>query len=342
LINNMPWWYTWFLLTPVVLIITQRAPLDSGHWRRSLAVHAVAGFLVTLAHLGIEGTVFFALRPPFIRGPQTAWEQVVLFFNGFLMTDLLTYWAIVGSYSAFTYRQRLRQSALHASRLEAQSAQLALGLAEARMHALRMELNPHFLFNTLNAISGLVRKQEGAAAVEMLARLGNLLRTTLDQELSPVIPVSEELALLQQYLDIERVRFGDRLAVRVNVMPEATSGLIPTLLLQPLVENAIKHGVSARTGNARIDIDVRREQAILRITVQDSGSGLSIKNSNGVHEGIGLSNSRARLRAMYGDGASLELRNGGDVGACVELSMPFQAAGAGIINQVRFQHTSAS
>ena len=207
------------------------------------------------------------------------------------------------------------------------------------MHALRMELNPHFLFNTLNAVSGLVRKQEGTAAVEMLARLGNLLRTTLDQELSPVIPVAEEIALLQQYIDIERVRFGDRLDVRVNVTPDASTALIPTLLLQPLVENAIKHGVSARTGDARIDIDVRREGETLRISVQDSGSGLSNHGNDTVQEGIGLSNSRARLRALYGDNASLELRNGNDGGACVDLSMPFHDGGAGIISQVQVQHT---
>jgi signal transduction histidine kinase len=339
LMANMPWWYTWFLLTPAVIWIVQRAPLDSRHWKRGLAVHAVAGFVISLVHLGIEGTIFFALKPSGMPGPQTAWAQIELFFANYLMTDLLTYWAVVGSYSAFVYRQRLRVSALRAAQLEAQSAQLALGLAEARMHALRMELNPHFLFNTLNAISGLVRKQEGAAAVEMIARLGTLLRTTLDQELSPVVQVREELALLQQYVEIERVRFGDRLDVRVHVPPDANDALIPTLLLQPLVENAIKHGVAARTGDAHIDIDIERIDDRLRITVQDAGTGISRDGVDQVQERIGLGNTRARLRALYGDNATLDLRNGTAGGACAVLSMPYHTADAGMLPQMTAQHS---
>jgi len=331
LINNMPWWYTWLFLTPAILWVAHLAPLDSRRWKRSFAVHAVTGFVLSVAHLVIEGSIFFLLRPAAVPGPVTAWGQIIGFLYSYLMIDLLTYWAVVGGYSAFVYRQRLRAGAVRSARLEAQSAQLALGLVEARMHALRMELNPHFLFNTLNAISGLVRKQEGPAAIEMLARLATLLRTTLDQELSPVISVSEEIALLRQYLEIERVRFGDRLEVHVNVHEGASTALIPTLLLQPLVENAVKHGVSSRSGKARIDVDIWCDETRLFIAVQDTGNGISSQGANVLQEGVGLSNSRARLRALYGNDAALVLRNGSTSGARVEINMPLSPAGDSMI-----------
>ena len=330
LVQNMPWWYTWLLLTPVVFWVAKRAPLDQRQWKRSVAIHAIAGLVVSIVHLAIEGSIFFATRPTavanFPGAPQSAWDQIVMFFHGYLMTNLLTYWAVVGGHAAWEYQHRFRQSALQSARLEAHGAQLALGLAEARMHALRMELNPHFLFNTLNAISGLVRKQESQAAVDMIARLGDLLRTTLDQELPPVIPVAAEVILLQQYLDIERVRFGARLTVNVTVDPDASNALVPTLLLQPLVENAIRYGVSARTGDARIDIGIWRDADRVHIEVQDSGDGLTNTRNASLKEGIGLGNSRARLHALYGESATLSLRNAPGGGACAEVSMPFHAA----------------
>jgi hypothetical protein len=323
LVGDMPWWYTWLALTPVVLWIARRARLDGAHWRRGLALHAVAGFVVSIAHLVIEGTIYFLLKPAGLPGPTTLRGQWIAFSNAYLMTDLLTYWAVVGGSFALDYYQRFRRSALESARLEAQSARLALGLAEARMHALRMELNPHFLFNTLNAISGLVRKQESAAAIDMLARLGDLLRATLDQEMPPAIPVTAELALLERYLDIERVRFGRRLTIEIDVAPDAASALVPTLLLQPLVENAIRHGVTKRPGSALVRIAARRVGPTLHLEVRDTGEGLGASNGRPLREGIGLTNSRARLTALYGDAASLRLGDAPGGGARVDVTMPF-------------------
>jgi hypothetical protein len=323
LVADMPWWYTWLLLTPVVLWLARRTRLDGPRWWRGLALHAVAGLAISIAHLVIEGTIFFLLKPAGSPGPTTLRGQWIAFYNAYLMTDLLTYGAVVGGYFAIEYYERFRRSALESARLEAQSARLALGLAEARMHALRMELNPHFLFNTLNAISGLVRKQESAAAIDMLARLGDLLRATLDQAMPPVIPVTEELALLERYLDIERVRFGHRLTIEIDVAADVARALVPTLFLQPLVENAIRHGVTRRPGSALVRIAARRVGPTLHLEVRDTGEGLAASGGRPLREGIGLTNSRARLTALYGDAASLHLGDAPGGGARVDVTMPF-------------------
>lgn len=326
LVQNMPWWYTWLLLTPIIIWLAKRAEFGSRTWKRSLLIHTVGSVVISLLHLAIEGTIFFNTRPAGMPGaPATATEQILQFFHGYLMTNLLTYWGVVGAYVAWIYNHRWRDSALQAAQLDAQRAQLELGLAQSRLHALRMELNPHFLFNSLNAISGLVRKQDNASAVEMIARLGGLLRTTLDQELAPAISVAEEVALLEQYLDIERVRFGRRLTVQVDVALDAADAMVPTFLLQPLVENAIKHGIGMRLGDARIDVCIWLDDDRLRIEVRDSGVGFAENTATaGRPEGTGLANTRARLVAMFGHAATVELGNVSAGGASVQLSMPFR------------------
>ena len=330
LLVNMPWWYTWALLTPAVIWVARRVRVDGGRWPRGLALHLAAGIAASALHLGLESAVFYATVPPALRASRSLAEQVVNFSNAFLMTDLLTYGAIVGSWFAFDYYRRYRESALASARLEAQRARLELGLAEARIQALRMELNPHFLFNTLNAISGLVRREESAAAVQMLAGLGDLLRATLDREMAPEIPVAEELRLLERYLDIERVRFGDRLTIAIDVAPDAADALVPALVLQPLVENAVRHGVGSRPGKALVRLAVRRSGGDLQLEVCDSGQGLGRGDGRPLREGVGLSNTRARLAQLYGGAAALWLGDAPGGGACVGLTIPYHVqSGAG-------------
>jgi hypothetical protein len=194
LVGNMPWWLLWGAFTPVVLAAARRWPLHGRRWPRAVAAHAAAALVVSSAHLVVEGAVFYYTVSRALGVPSLG-EQLRRLFVGYLVLDVVTYGAVLGACHALDFYTRLRDSSLRAARLE-------LGLAQARMHALRAELNPHFFFNALNAISGLVRRHDDEAAVRMLARLGELLRVTLDHDLAPEIALDGELALLDRYLDI--------------------------------------------------------------------------------------------------------------------------------------------
>ena len=317
LVANMPWWLLWAALSPLVFALARRVPLHGERWARGVAVHLVAGLVVAVLHIVLEAVTFYHTVP---RGPMAPGFAVMLrnFLGGYLVLGFVTYWVIVGGWNAFDFYARYRTSALRSARLE-------LGLAQARMQALRAELNPQLFFNALNAVSGLVRREENDAAVRMLARLGDLLRVTLDRELAPRIPLRDELELLDRYLDIERVRFGDRLTIEIDIAPEAEEILVPALILQPLVENAIRHGIGARPGDARIEIRGLLHDGAVHLTVSDSGEGFRRSGAE-QREGIGLSNIRARLRELYGTRASLALENAADGGASVTLAFPAEIA----------------
>jgi LytS/YehU family sensor histidine kinase len=268
-------------------------------------------------HILVEGAVYYFSWSHHVMPSLRAQWRVL--FSNYLPLDVVTCFAIVGAWHAFDFRERARAG-------ELRTARLTLGLAEARMQALRSELNPHFLFNALNAVAGLVRRQENDAAVRMLARLGELLSATLDQKRGPQIPLREELLLLDRYLDIERVRFGDRLTIDVRHGPEADRALVPTFMLQPLVENAVRHGISRRAGRARIEVRAERAGDALHLAVRDTGEGLD--SPGAPREGIGLSNTRARLTELYGGAATLSLENAPGGGACVRVSLPYRLAEA--------------
>lgn len=311
--NNMPWWLLWAALMPVAFWLSRRLPLAGGRWARNALLHLVAALGVAGAHLVVEGVIYFHSVPAGIYPSQAAvWRQ---FFNNFIVLDVVTYFAIVGACHAFDLHGRYQQSALRSARLE-------LGLSEARMQALRAELNPHFFFNALNAVSGLVRKEENDAAVKLLARLGELLSATLDHSRPAEIPLREELGLLDRYLAIERARFGDRLTVRIDHDGAADRALVPTFILQPLVENAIRHGIARQAGQGSVEVRARREGDALLLAVQDSGAGLGPARG----EGIGLSNTRARLDGLYGSAASLVLENGEGGGACARIRLPYRSS----------------
>jgi two-component system LytT family sensor kinase len=318
---NMPWWYGWAALTLPALWIARRWPVSGPHWRRAVIVHAAAAAVFATAHSVGTGAVTHWLARG--RGVSTAERQITAFFTNYFIVDLVIYAAIVGVYFAVIYAQRWRESTIAAAQLEARAARLELGIADARLQALRMELNPHFLFNTLNAISGLVRRRENDAAVGMLARLGDLLRATLDRSLPQEITLDEEMALLQRYLDIEQARFGARLVVNVDVDPAVTDALVPTLICQPLVENAVRHGVARRSGPVAVNIRGSREGARLTLEVRDTGRGLG---TGPVLEGIGLSNTRARLNELYGESATLQLDDAPGGGTVATVSVPFHVA----------------
>ncbi|HEX5830778.1 MAG TPA: histidine kinase [Gemmatimonadaceae bacterium] len=324
-LEQMPWWVLWMALLPLVFWVARTYRFDGPRWKRGAAVHVAIGLAISLAHVSASGALHHRLLGE--PGGRTLGDHVQTFVLRFLFTDIVIYGAAVGVYYACEYFAGYRRSTLAAARSEALAARLQLSLAEARIHALRMELNPHFLFNALNAIAGLVRKREHQAAVDMLARLGELLRTTLDRDMPAEVPLAEELELLRRFLDIEQVRFGDRLRVSWELEVEAQGALVPPLILQPLVENALRHGVTRRMGPALLRIGARRVGLHLELTVRDSGEGLALHDGRAPREGIGLSNTRARLAQLYGpEGTLLELDDAPGGGVRARVLLPYHEA----------------
>ncbi len=295
-------WYAWGILSPLILWFADRFPLERGaHWRRWCA-HLGVGVLFSMLKMLLELGGFY-LAAGVVR--QTTLPQ--------LHSNLLTYGAIVGVIHAVSYYRKYRAQELHASRLAAQ-------LAQAQLHALKMQLHPHFLFNTLHAISTLVHK-DAEAADRMIARLSDLLRLALENAGVQAVPLKQELEFLERYLEIEQTRFQDRLTVQVRIAPDTLDAHVPNLILQPLVENAVRHGIAPRAAPGTILISARRESNKLLLSVRDDGPGLPAPHFN---EGVGLKNTRARLDQLYGEAHRFAIGNHAEGGVLVELTLPLQ------------------
>jgi two-component system LytT family sensor kinase len=229
----------------------------------------------------------------------------------------MIYWLIVLVSFVFDYYRRYRGGEIRATRLEAQ-------LALAQLQALKMQLQPHFLFNTLHSISALVYK-DAEAADKMIARLGDFLRLTLENGGAQEVSLQQELEFLKCYLDIERIRFRDRLTVRFRIEPQVLDARLPNLILQPIVENAIKHGIVPHTGQGQIEIEAGRLNGLLHVQVTDNGPGL-VNGDQGkiLKEGVGLANTQARLQQLYGNDHRLDLINTARGGFSVILEIPFK------------------
>ena len=329
LLANMPFWLVWGMLTPVAFWLAWRFHFQDGRPVRFGLVHFPAALILSAIQILIAGGIYwYATRIYFWTYYPGSFQQSIPDFYSqwaqtYLIVDVIVYWAIVGAYHVLDYHRRFRERELDAARLETQTAQLEARVTEARLAALRMELNPHFLFNTLNAISALVRRGEQKVAVTMLARLGDLLRVTLERGGEQEIPLEKELEYLARYLEIERVRFHDRLRIENAVADDAAHALVPTFLLQPLVENAVRHGISRSTegGLIRVTAD-RAPDDRLVLTVVDTGVGFQTRDGV-VREGVGMKNTRARLDQLYGTRASLAWENMPEGGARVTVTMPF-------------------
>lgn len=328
IVEQMPWWMLWTLFMPAIMWLARGYRFDNARWRRSAVFHSTLGLGIAIAHGALYGA-FFQVTNGSIPNVTTIPESIRWFLLRYLFMDVMTYCAAVGVYYSFEYFSSFRHSALAGARSEARAARLELHLAQARLHALRMELNPHFLFNALNAVAGLVRRREPDKAIETLTRLGDLLRATLDGEMPSEVPLADELELLGRFLDIEQVRFGDRLRVAWDVEPGTRSGLVPPLILQPLVENALRHGIAQRPGPGLLCIAAKRDGDRLELTVRDSGRGLATANGRGLREGIGLSNTRARLEQLYGrHEVAMELADVAAGGAQARVVLPFHESPA--------------
>jgi signal transduction histidine kinase len=313
-------WLVWIPATPIVLALGRRFPIERGTWWRVLPVHLVACLLISLAHFAFATYVYQVLLP---FGPPRTPRSFFEMFSGRAMSqfhlDLLIYGATLGVGYAVSYYFRYREREFRASQLETQ-------LAQAQLQTLKMQLHPHFLFNTLNGIAGLVRDSKNKAAVDMLAGLSDLLRYTLENAGKQEVPLKEELEFLELYLDIQQMRFSDRLKVEMHIEPEVLDALVPNLILQPLVENSIRHGISRRAAAGVVGVSAQRDNGSLRIRIYDDGPGLKRDDGAGMLEGVGLSNTRARLAQLYGDRQNFTLteREGGGVEAV--LVIPFVRA----------------
>ena len=327
---NLIAFYLWAFLSPLIALLARRFRFDRHTWARSLFVHALASLAFTALHLSLYLPLYWLAGGTLIKQFPTlaALFHFQLFAN--LPMKVSIYWLILIAINALDYYQNFRAAEVKASELRAQ-------LAQAQLHALKMQLHPHFLFNTLNSISALLHT-DIEAADEMVARLGDFLRLTLENSGDQEVTLEQEMEFLRCYLEIETVRFHDRLTVETEIEPQALVARVPNLILQPLVENAIRHGISRQSAPGRLAIRAVRREGRLLMQVEDNGPGLSLM-SEGITTtttaspgplartfagGVGLANTRARLEHLYGANHRFELARATPRGMIVTLEIPFQ------------------
>lgn len=313
-------WLAWMMLVPAALWLRRRFPIERNTLRKALPVHLLAVLALSLAHAGI-GLVLTQL----IMTGGLDLSMLPLRLAASWLSNLpfcaLFYGMVLGIGSALDYYWQFRERELRASQLETQ-------LAQAQLQMLKMQLHPHFLFNTLNGITGLVRDNDNAAAVQMLVGLSDLLRQTLDNSGKQEVRLDEELEWLELYLKLQQMRFSDRLQTRIEAQPETLNVLIPNLITQPLVENAIRHGLANRAAPGLVSLTAKRTGERLELVVSDDGIGLPEYWQLETGQGLGLSNTVARLRQLFGTDFELTIHNREQGGVEARLSIPWRIASA--------------
>jgi len=315
---NLVLFYWWAVLSVVIFWFSRRFPIEMRPLKTgNLLLHIPAVILLAAGHQIIHLTTLWIVEPRFRKLFPTMAACYRSYFGFGFYIDLIIATLIVIGAHALLYYQRFRASQLEEASLRAQ-------LAQAQLRALKMQLHPHFLFNTLHSISSLVL-EDPPKANSMIARLGDFLRLTLDHSDQQLVTLKEETEFVRCYLEIEQVRFADRLTVQFKVEPATLSAEVPHLILQPLVENAIQHAIAPHATPGRIEISAARNNDSLRLEVKDTGPGIGTANSNIEGHGLGLSNVRARLERLYGSNFSLEMTNGSSQGLTVTLVIPFRS-----------------
>jgi two-component system, LytTR family, sensor kinase len=306
---SMIQWYTWAALAPMVFRLAERHPIQPPTRMAALGFHFVAGAGATLLAIIIGAMVSTLFEPSSFA------QQFFLFVAKHTATGFLTYWLLVAIQQALHFQAEKARREVEASRLLAE-------LAQSRLQVLKTQLQPHFLFNTLHAIITLL-DEDKVGAEDMLLRLSDLLRAFLEDYDGQEITLRRELALLDLYLGIQRMRFKDRLTTQVYVAPDTLDCAVPSLVLQPIVENAIRHGIGQRVGSDRIEIECRREGDSLSIDVRNHNSLLD-EDSDAAGHGIGLSNTRLRLKELHGEGAQIRLEMIWPQGVVCRIRLPFR------------------
>ena len=316
------YWAIWVVITPLILMWARRFPLAGPGRLPALGAHVSLAVLIAVLQDGLYRLIVLrGLQGHSFPALVDGWPEIRAGWLAGSLTGFYKYWMIVGIFTAIDIYRRYRRREREALDLQVQTVHLESQLTNARLEALRMQLHPHFLFNTLNAISVLISGGEMERARGMLLRLSDLLRVSLDTAGAANVPLKEEIEFLRSYLEIEQIRFEDRLQVDLDIDSQTLDVLIPYLILQPLVENAVRHGISNRLEPGVIVVESRIENGILVLEVRDSGPGLP---AGEIKEGVGLSNTRERLRQQYGDAHSFELRHATEGGLMVRLSIPIQ------------------
>ncbi len=311
LIMQMSICYLWALATPLVLWLSRRFRIDRANWPRRTLLHVVVSVLLVGSMSGVHYAIFLTAFNKTVYLTVFRDLQYIL-YN--LDRQLCIYWLMLLCSHALNYYQSYRRGELRASRLETQ-------LAQSQLEALKMQVHPHFLFNTLHSISALLNRDTEAAR-RMIARLGDFLRLTLENAGAQEVTLQEEMEFLNGYLEIERIRFRDRLTTLVDVDPSVLDVQVPNLILQPLVEDAMRHAIASQHAG-RIEITAVPRNGCVRIQVIDNGPGLTADTLNQqVGKGVGLANTKARLERLYGSDHLLELSNGVHGGLVVTLEIP--------------------
>jgi two-component system, LytTR family, sensor kinase len=316
---EVPYVWIWAAVTPLVLGLSRRFPLGRGHSRRNGFVHLAGAFVAAVLTKSIWD--FTAL--PFVAPSLVPvdWQSFLKSMIRALDFGVLHYLILIVCHHAVEYYRKYEDGRLRASQLEAK-------LATAQLQALKMQLHPHFLFNTLHSISELVHDNP-ARAESMIVRLSDFLRLTLDHVGIPEVPLAEEIDFLRRYLEIEEMRFDDRLTVEWEVNPATLHVRVPNLILQPLVENALKHGLSRNSGHGILRISCQQEDGRLAMKVFDNGPGPARTTGNmlePVREGVGLNNTRSRLERLYGGDHRIDFRQAAEGGFEVVIRIPMRPA----------------
>lgn len=307
---SMIQWYTWAALAPTVFRLAERYPVRMPLRLRGLGAQLVASVCVTFVAMAVGAMVSTVFEPSGFG------QQLWYFLAQHFATGLLTYWAL------FAIQQAIHFHAEKARR-EVEASRLATELAQSRLLALKSQLQPHFLFNTLHAIITLL-DEDKVSAEDMLLRLSDLLRAFLEDYDGQEISLRQELTLIELYMGIQRTRFKDRLTTQIYIAPDTLDCAVPSLILQPIVENAIRHGIGQRVGSDNIEIESRREGDTLCIDVRNRNSTLAAGPADSAGHGIGLSNTRLRLKELYGDAAEVRLDMIWPEGVACRIRVPFR------------------
>jgi two-component sensor histidine kinase len=306
----------WVIHAPLIFILSRRFSFERRRLAKSLLIYLLAGIVWALFVQGLPQLLVPFLNDSAAYTNEPFHNLLRNWFGNNFLPNLLVYWLVLSLCLISSYYERYQKEMVKASQLDAQ-------LSNARLQALRMQLHPHFLFNTLHSISALVLKNENRDAVKMINRLSELLRQTLDNIETQVVTLEEEIEFTRRYLEIERIRFKDRLEVEWEIDSPALIAEVPNLILQPLVENAMRHGVDSNSGNSRIQIAARLQNDQVLLEVRDDGKNAEkISWQNGA-DGLGLKNTRARLSELYGEDYSFSLsRRSGDW-TVAQILIPF-------------------
>jgi two-component system, LytTR family, sensor kinase len=318
LLVSLTLWWSWGMVTPLILWADRQIPISRKQLGRRVLAHLLPSLLVTSLYVYILGVVRAAFGIAEWNGLPSI-GVLVDSLRGLFLWNWLIYWLILGAWQAYRYYDHYIADELRLERLEK-------NFSEARLNALRMQLDPHFLFNALNTISSQVERDPKLAR-GMIEHLGDLLRLSIESKDRQEVPLGEEMAFLEHYLAIQKIRFGDHLRIETQIAPEVKDASVPCLFVQPLVENAIRHGISRRASGGTVVVSAKRIGSRLDIRVLDDGVGLpagwTLENS-----GLGLSVTRQRLAALYPDGETfLAVKRRASCGTEVEISLPLRWAG---------------